>query len=240
MLDIVNKNGVLHFYAENYVFTQQIARAKELIDRGILGQVFWVRCREARLSQHSSWFWDPATSGGGALLDPGAHTIEVARYLMGKKPVSVLGWSSKLVHSTLAEDNSLVLVKHKGSELSQAESSWVTRGGLDFRVEVYGGNGNLFSTISREAGTNLFTAETGTELTGTMETIVESAETKKGRIFPALSEHRTLGYVQEFRHFLSALSSGEKALETFEEGYQVNKIIDAAYQSVKTQSWQTI
>lgn len=240
MLDIVRKNGVLHFYAENQVFIPQITRAKELCGRGVLGQVFWVRCREANLAQHSSWFWDPAASGGGALLDVGAHTIEVARHLMGKKPTSVLGWVSKLVHSTLAEDNGLILIRHEGSELSQSENSWVTRGGLDFRVEVYGGNGTLYSNVSREAGISLFVAESGTRLTGVGEALAEAAETKKGRVFPALGEHRTLGFVDEFKHFLSAVSSGEKALETFEEGYLVNKIIDSAYRSAKTHSWEPL
>jgi predicted dehydrogenase len=240
MLDLVKKHGVLHFYGENQIFIPQIARAKELIARGVLGQVFWVRCREAHLTQHSSWFWDPALAGGGALLDLGTHALEVARYLMGKKPISVLGWASRLVHSTMAEDNAVMLVRHETSELSQVESSWVTRGGLDVRVEVYGGNGNLYSTISREAGTSLFTAETSTRILGTGEATTELAETKRGRVFPAMSEQRTLGFVDEFKYFLSCISTGDRALETFEDGYQVNKIIDAAYRSAKTNCWESL
>jgi predicted dehydrogenase len=240
MLDAVKKHGVLHFYAENQVFLPQIARAKDLIERGMLGQIFWIRCRETQLGQRSSWFWDPATSGGGALLDLGSHSVEIARYMIGKRPVSVLGWASKLVHSTIGEDNGLALVKYEGSELSQTESSWVTRGGLEIRIEVYGGNGALHTMISREAGVTMFTAEDGTTLTGIGERIAEMAQTKKGRIFPALSEHRTLGFVEEFRHFLSSTLTGERALETFEEGYLVNRIIDAAYRSAKSNSWEQI
>jgi predicted dehydrogenase len=240
MLDLAKKSGVLHFYGENQIFMPQIARVKELIARGVLGQVFWIRCREAHLTQHSSWFWEPDLAGGGVLLDLGVHTLEVARYLMGKKPISVLGWASRLVHATLAEDNAVVLVKHEGSELSQVESSWVTRGGLDLRIEVYGGNGNLYSTISREAGTSFFTAETSTRIPATGEAATELVETKRGRIFPAMSEQRTLGFVDELKHFLSCISTGERALETFEEGYQVNKIIDAAYRSTKTDSWESL
>ncbi len=240
MLDIARRYGVLHFYAENQVFIPQIARAKDLIERGVLGHVFWVRCREVQFGQHSAWFYDPAAAGGGALLDLGAHAVEVARYLIGKEPLSVLGWASKLALSTMAEDNGLILVKYKDSELSQAENSWVTRGGLDLRFEIYGGNGALFATISREAGISLFTAEGATRVTGMGETVMEAAETKKGRVFPALSEHRTLGFVEEMRHFLSAVLTGEKSLETFEEGYLVNKTIDAAYRSAKSGSWETI
>jgi len=240
MLDTVRRHGVLHFYAENQVFIPQIIRAKDLIQRGVIGQVFWVRCRESQLGQHSAWFYNPAEAGGGALLDLGAHAIEVARYLIGKKPLSVLGWTAKVAHSTVGEDTGLILARYKESVLSQAENSWVTRGGFDLRLEVYGGNGTLFATISREAGVSLFTAEGGTKIAGVGETITEAAETKKGRIFPALSEHVTLGFVEEMRHFLSAVSKGEKGLETFEEGYLVNKTIDAAYRSAKSGTWESI
>ena len=240
MLDTVRKQGVLHFYAENQVFIPQITRAKELIQRGILGRVFSVRCREAYFGQHAAWFYDPAAAGGGALLDLGAHGVEVGRYLIGKKPLSVLGWVSKVAHATIAEDSALAIMRYKDSELSQAENSWVTRGGFDLRLEIYGGNGSLFANISREAGASLFTAEDGTRIAGTGETVVETTETKKGRIFPALSEHRTLGFVEEMKHFVAAVAKGEKGLETFEEGYFVNKTIDAAYRSAKSGSWEPI
>jgi predicted dehydrogenase len=240
MLHLAEKHGVLHFYGENQIFIPQIARAKELIARGVLGQVFWVRCREAHMVQHSSWFWEPTMAGGGALLDLGSHALEVARYLMGKKPIAVLGWISRLVHSTKAEDNAMMLMRHEGSELSQVESSWVTRGGFDMRVEAYGGNGALYSTITREAGTSLFSAESSTRIPAAGEITVEATESKKGRVFPVMSEHRTLGFVDEFKHFVSCISTGEKALETFEEGYQVNRMIDAAYRSARSDSWELL
>jgi predicted dehydrogenase len=240
ILHTVKKQGVVHLYAENQVFIPQISRAKDLIDRGILGQVFWIRCREAQVGQHSAWFYEPTSSGGGTLLQLGAHAVEVARFLIGKKPLSVLGWTAKLVHSTMAEDNGLILVKYKDSELSQAECTWVTRGGLDLRFEIHGGNGSLCANISREAGISLFTAEGATRLTGLNESVTETAETKRGRVFPALNEHKTLGFVDEIKHFLLSLSTGQKAIETFEEGYMVSKIIGAAYRSAKSGSWEPI
>jgi predicted dehydrogenase len=77
-------------------------------------------------------------------------------------------------------------------------------------------------------------------LTGLNESVTETAETKRGRVFPALNEHKTLGFVDEIKHFLSSLSTGQKAIETFEEGYFVNKVIGAAYRSAKSGSWEPI
>ena len=192
------------------------------------------------MGQHSAWFFEPASSGGGPLLQLGAHAVELARFLIGKKPLSVLGWTTKVAYSTMVEDSGLILVKYKDSELSQAECTWVTRGGLDLRFEIHGGNGSMYANISREAGISLFTAEGVTKLVGINETVTETTEIKRGRVFPALGEHRTLGFVDEMRHFVSAVRSGEKGLETFDDGYQVSKIIEAAYRSAKTGSWESI
>lgn len=98
----------------------------------------------------------------------------------------------------------------------------------------------MYANISREAGISLFTAEGVTKLVGINETVTETTEIKRGRVFPALGEHRTLGFVDEMRHFVSAARSGEKGLETFDDGYQVSKIIEAAYRSAKTGSWESI
>jgi predicted dehydrogenase len=239
MVEAVEKAGVLGFYAENQVFIPQVSRARALIERGVLGQVYWVRCREAQLGQRSTWFYDPAVAGGGAMLDPGVHAVEVASYLMGKKPVSVMGWTAKLAHATPGEDNALVLMKFKESELAQAENTWVTRGGLDLRFEVHGGNGSLYITVSREAGVSMFTAGGSSRISGAGETVTEIAETKKGVVFPALGEHRTLGFVDEMRHFLAAASKGEKGMLTFQDGCSVNAIIDAAYRSAKSGGWES-
>ena len=98
----------------------------------------------------------------------------------------------------------------------------------------------MFVNISREAGISLFTSQGESKISSAGETITETTQTRKGRVFPALNEHVTLGFVDEIKHFLSSLSTGQKATETFEEGYLVNKIVDAAYASAKSGSWEAI
>lgn len=43
MLATVTRHGVIHCYAENQVFMPQVVKAKELVSKGALGKVFWVR-----------------------------------------------------------------------------------------------------------------------------------------------------------------------------------------------------
>jgi len=236
MLDAVEKQGVIGCYAENQVFFPQIIRAKEMIENGAVGDVFWIRSREAHFGPHSAWFWNPDLAGGGVLMDMGCHSVEVARYLIGKKPVEANAWGATLVHDTKAEDNSIALIKYEGGELSQAENSWAAHGGLDLRFEIYGSDGAIFIDTTRETGIKVFTVAPEDKV----GYIVEKAEAKKGWMYPIWREHELYGYLFELQHFISCIGRDEEPRETFQDGYIVNCILDACYRSIKTRRWEAI
>ena len=95
MSSAVTAAGVLHGYAETEVFSPAVMKARNYIERGGIGKVLTLRSREAHSGPHADWFWHKELSGGGALLDMGCHTIEAARYFIGKEnPVTeVLAWT---------------------------------------------------------------------------------------------------------------------------------------------------
>jgi len=236
MLNTIEKHGVIGCYAENQVFVPQITRAKEMIFSGAIGDVFWIRSREAHFGPHSAWFWDPDLAGGGVLMDMGCHSVEVTRYLIGKRPVEVNAWGATLVHDTKAEDNSIALVKYEGGELGQAENSWAAHGGLDLRFEVYGSDGAIFIDATRETGIKVFTVAPEDKV----GYIVEKAEAKKGWMYPIWREHELYGYLFEMQHFIFCIGRDEEPRETFQDGYIVNCILDACYKSIKTRKWEKI
>jgi predicted dehydrogenase len=236
MLDAVERAGVIHCYAENQVFIPHITSAKEAIERGAIGDVFWVRSREAHFGPHSAWFWDPELAGGGVLMDMGCHSVEVGRHLIGKKPREAYAWGATLVHTTRAEDNSLALVKYERNELGQSENSWAAHGGLDLRFEVYGSDGAFFINPTRETGLELFTVAPERKV----GYIVEKAEAKMGWMHPVWGEHEVYGYLFELQHFIKCVGGGEMPRETFKDGYTVNCILEACYASIKSGRWEPI
>ena len=236
MLDVVEKGGVIHCYAENQVFVPHITRAKEMIKKGAIGDVFWVRSREAHFGPHSAWFWNPELAGGGVLMDMGCHSVEVARYLIDKKPTEAYAWGTTLVHNTKAEDNSLALVKYEGNELGQSENSWAAHGGLDLRFEIYGSDGAFFIDPARETGVKVFTVAPEEKV----GYIVEKAEAKKGWMYPIWREHEVYGFLFELQHFISCILEGEMPRETFKDGYLVNCILDACYKSMQSKKWEPV
>jgi len=235
-LRAVERYGIIDCYAENQVFCPHITKAKEMTAGGSIGDVFWIRSREAHFGPHSPWFWDPQLSGGGVLMDMGCHSVEVARYLIGKQPVKAFAWAKTLVHDTKAEDNSLATVSYEGGELGQSENSWAAHGGLDLRFEVYGSDGAIFIDPTRETGIRVFTVAPEEKV----GYVVEKAEAKKGWMYPVWREHEIYGYLAELKHFIACIQKGEKPRETYRDGYIVNCILDACYRSVKSGKWEGI
>ena len=235
-LDVVQRYGVLNFYAENQVFMPQLVRAFDFIRSGAIGKVTWIRAREAHSGPHSKWFWDPDIAGGGVLSDMGCHTIEAVRYLAGKKtPSEIASWTATLVHNIRGEDNSLVLMRFNEGLLGQCENSWSAKGGFDVRLEIYGSEGAIFIDVTRETGIKLFTAAEKTS-----GYIVEKADVAKGWLFPTWREHETFGYLPELQHFLDCVSKGQAPREDFKDGYTVNRIMDSAYEASKQRKWITL
>jgi len=150
--------------------------------------------------------------------------------------VSVCAWTSTFVHDTRAEENSVVMVNHEGSELAQAENSWAAHGGFDLRIETYGSDGAIFLDATKGTGLQIFTVASEKKF----GEIVEKAETKKGWMFPTWNEVEAYGFPNELGHFVSCIGEGKQPSETFEDGLLINKIVDAAYRSVKSKRWENV
>lgn len=237
MLDAVRAAGVMHGYAETEVFSPAVIKAQEYVARGGIGKVLTVRSREAHSGPHGDWFWNRELSGGGALLDMGCHTIEAARYFVGKDNpvVEVIAWGDRLYHHdrTDAEDNAAMMMRFEGGQMGISELSWIARGGLDLRNEVYGTEGTIFTDITRETPVKVF-SRPGAGY------VVEKADTETGWLFPPVDEAWIYGYREEMKHFLHCVATGQTPRETFEDGYIVNCILDAAYRSMQTKAWERV
>jgi len=113
MLDTVEKAGVFGGYLEDLCYTPKTTKAVRAVHAGTIGEVTWVRSREAHPGPHSAWFWDGRLTGGGAIVDLGCHCIEIIRNYVGKdnRPLEVLCHADTLVHPIGDEDNAVALIR---------------------------------------------------------------------------------------------------------------------------------
>jgi len=236
MLNAVEEAGVFHGYLEDLVYTHKTLKALNSVKNGALGDILWVRSREAHPGPHSDWFWNKEISGGGAIIDMGCHCIEIARNFIGKdiRPIEVMCWADTQVKPIEAEDHGIGLVKYESGAIGQFEVSWNFRGGMDLRDEVSGVEGTIRMDHFLRTGFEMFTA------VGEGGYVVEKAETDKGWLFPVGDEVGALGYDNMFYDMFEKIDKHEKPMEDFYDGYVVNAIIDACYISAQSKKWEPI
>jgi len=236
MLEAVEKAGVFHGYLEDLVYCPKTLKVLEAVEAGALGRILWVRSRETHSGPHSDWFWDQELAGGGAIIDMGCHCVEIARTFIGKqiRPVEVVCWADTQVHPIEAEDHAIGLVRYENGAIGQFEVSWSFRGGMDLRDEVVGTEGTIWLNHWLRTGTEMFSA---VEATGY---VAEKADGSGGWSFPVGDEASALGYVDMFTDILDSWEKGVPPRESFYDGYVVNAIIDAAYQSMRSKRWEAI
>ena len=236
ILDTVERAGIFAGYLEDLVYTPKTLKAAAAVRRGAIGDVTWVRSREAHPGPHSAWFWDARQAGGGAIIDLGCHCIEIIRTFVGKgnRPVEVMCWADTLVHPIEAEDNAIVLVRFESGAIGQLEVSWTFRGGMDLRDEVAGTDGTIRLDHFLRTGFELYSAGGGGGY------VAEKVEAMQGWLFPVGDEVVELGYVDMFTDMFTALDTGGAPRETFYDGYVVNAVVDAAYRSARSRRWEPV
>ncbi|MBM3767491.1 MAG: Gfo/Idh/MocA family oxidoreductase [Acidobacteria bacterium] len=234
MFDAARRAGKIHGYAETEVFSPCVVKARETIENGGIGQVLWVRSRESHSGPHSPHFWDVEKTGGGAMNDLACHCVEAARYFFGKenKIVEVMAWGANLVHhnKTKGEDNALLVLKFESGGIGHCELSWTTKGGLDLRNEIHGSEGSLFTDVTRGTPISSFTSQPAGY-------VIEKADIDFGWTRPLPEEAFAYGYQAEMRHFVECVRDGATPRETYEDGYIVNSILDAGYESMRKNKW---
>jgi predicted dehydrogenase len=234
MLAAARRSGAMHGYAETEVFSPAVVKAREIIERGGIGRVLWVRSRESHSGPHAPHFWDIEKTGGGAMNDLACHCIEAARYFYGKEDrvVEVMAWGASLVHrrKTKGEDNALLVLRFSSGGIAHCELSWTTLGGLDLRNEVHGSLGSIFTDVTRATPIVSFTPRPAGY-------VIEKADIDFGWTRPLPEEAFAYGYQAEMRHFVECARDGRTPRETYEDGYAVNCILDAGYQSMRSRRW---
>lgn len=236
MLDAVEKAGVFNGYLEDLVYAPKFLKAYESVKNGALGRILWAKSRETHPGPHSEWFWNIEQAGGGCILDLGCHCVEITRSYIGKdiKPIEAMCWADTQVKPIDAEDHAIALIKYENGAIAQFEVSWTFRGGLDLRDEVMGTEGTIWSNNFLRTGLEMFTTGKGADY------VAEKAESNTGWLFPVGDELNELGYNHMFMDMFNAMENNSSPKETFYDGYVVNSVLDACYQSAKTKQWEPI
>lgn len=91
-----------------YRFMPGIVKIKEIIDSGEIGDLISVRFsigHGGKPADRDNWKFDPIQAGGGALLDPGIHILDLINFLLNVNSVQSVIIQSKNISRFLENRN---------------------------------------------------------------------------------------------------------------------------------------
>ncbi|HYU10486.1 MAG TPA: Gfo/Idh/MocA family oxidoreductase [Gemmatimonadales bacterium] len=228
----------------------------------LTGRPYLARAAEEHSGPHAPWFWQGKLQGGGVLNDMMCHSSLLVQHLLtdptkprSLKPKRVTGhiaslkWSrpayvkklSRMMGSevnydkTPSEDFASVLIEFESEDghkvLGEATTSWSFIGaGLRLSAELLGPEYSL-QWNSLDSGLKLFFSREVQGKAG--EDLVEKQNAEVGLMPVVANEAVAYGYEAEDRHFVQCFLNKEKPSLTFDDGFQVVKVLMTAYMSAE-------
>jgi len=217
---------MIHF---NQRFRAEHQYMRSLVASGDLGPIYygtasWRRMRY--IPRFGGWFTDKTRSGGGPLIDLGVHMIDLTRWIMGRpRVVSVSASTYNHIGGRLAseqgktfnvEDLASAFIRFDTGATLQLEASWA----LNFEereriaLELSGTLGGFSSVTYDYKDKHLAVFR---EIDGVL------TRTEPIR-FPAEYENAQ-------QHFVNAILNDTEPDATAEDGVEIMRILDAAYES---------
>jgi len=142
VIEAVKRNGVKFVISFPHRCMPRNLFIKDAIDSGRLGEITLLRVRNCHNGALAGWlpdYWyDPVTTGGGAMMDLGAHPMYLARWMLGK-PVRIQSmFNDRTGHAV--EDNSVCTIEFENKAIAVSETSLVSPM-TPVICEVYGTKG---------------------------------------------------------------------------------------------------
>jgi len=271
MLQAVRKAGVKHMIGFNYRTVPAIVLAKRLIDEGKLGDIYhfrgvylqdWIVDPSVPLS----WRLDGEVAGSGPLGDLAAHTVDIARYLLGditdvvancKTFIEERPLEAEVVKGTgigdvqaaeetgkvTVEDAVMFLAKFANGALGTFEATRFATGRKNYNTfEVNGSKGAVRFCFEDMNRLEFYSREDDDYAQGWRNILAtESVHEFAGAWWPP---GHIIGYgetfVNEVYVLLDALGKGEMPTPDFVDGVKCQAILESVVNSVKSNAWESV
>ncbi len=229
MWQLAEKNGLLLTYDFHFRHGRNTAIAKEKIDKGDLGTVYYTKASWVRIIGIPGWgcFTNREMQGGGPLIDIGAHMLDLACYLLDYPEIAyVCAGSFDKIGKTgrkgimgewnpdkySVEDSLFGFISFTDGRVMQLETA--------FALNIKEKDKRNVELCGEKSGLSLFPLESyqGEEMSNTSYPFIEEMELHTKALY----------------NFIKAVRGEEKLLVTAEQGYYVQRLIDALYRSAES------
>ncbi|MBB6671021.1 Gfo/Idh/MocA family protein [Cohnella nanjingensis] len=267
MLAAAEAAGVKHAICFNYRFLPAVQLAKKIIDSGKLGEIHhyratylqdWLVDPEAPLA----WRLKKEVAGSGTHGDLNAHSIDLARFLIGEfdrvvghsrtfvkerpLPVSTSGLSgtgSSEKGEVTVDDATGFLADFKNGAMGVFIASRFASGRKNGNTfEIHGSKGTIRWDLERLNELEVYFREDEPELAGFRKILAtESVHKYAANWWPA---GHIIGYEHGFVHivyeFLQHMSTGSPFAPTFLDGVRCQEVLEAVDLSIERGTWVSV
>jgi len=221
-----------------------ISKAKELIDRGKIGPLYYLRCfygHGGRPGYDKEWRAAKELSGGGELLDQGIHIADLFRCFLGELE-EVYGNTPTYFWNMDVEDNAFALFKTSHDQTALMHTSW-TQWKNKFSFEIFGESGYLIiDGLGGSYGTETLKIGKRRKIEGSTGNGEPSAmghqQSRQYAGGPPDEEiiefpGPDISWEMEWKEFLSAIRENRDPVGSGQDGLEAMRMIEAVYRSSK-------
>ena len=256
MLDAARRAGTINTVCFNYRRAPAVQLAKKLIDEGRLGTI-----RHWRSMYLQDFIMDPEfpliwrlqkeLAGSGALGDIGAHSVDLAHFLLGGIS-EVTGMMETFVKErplegseggtgeVTVDDAAAFLARFENGATGTFEATRFAAGRRNKNAfEINGSKGSVAFDLERMNELEVFFVDDDADVQGFRTVnVTEPVHPFAGAWWPP---GHIIGYEHTFVHtmkdLMDGIKTGESPAPTFEDAYRCQAVLDAVERSVEGGGW---
>lgn len=262
MADLARDSGLTCQVTFQNRFCPAIQRARQMVEDGFLGEVIsfravYLHSGYADPNRPISWRMQREKSGSGALGDLGSHVIDLVRYLAGDfsraqanlrtlvKQRPTHAGSTEMAPVTV-DDVAFLQIELPNGAIGTIEASRIATGTLDdLRFEIHGTRGalafdlmnpNWLMTYDETRPGGDYGGERGWQRIESVQNYPKPASLPGGRTPVGWSRF----HIASIYSFISNVVNSRPGEPSFDDGFAVQRIIDAAIVSSERGLWQSV
>ncbi len=262
MHEAVSRNGVIHMVCHNYRFVPAIQYAKKLIDDGRIGKIYHFRANYLQdfiMSPDFPLIWrlNKDVCGSGALGDLAAHSLDVARFLVGEiaevsattetfikeRPTGAMtgGLSAKVEGGekgqVTVDDAVAIIAKFESGSMGTFEATRFAGGNRNRnQFEINGEKGSLRWNMEDMNKLELYVADDEVGMQGFRT--IDVTEESHPYMDSYWAAGHMIGYEHTFIHllheFLQGVVHGKQPTPNFSDGLKNQVVLAAIEESARS------
>jgi predicted dehydrogenase len=213
------EHDVLFTMGSKFRYVQDVVKAREIVNSGILGDVvLFENTFMSFVDMSKRWNSDRRISGGGVFIDNGTHSVDIMRYFIG--PLDAIhAIEGPEIQGLPVEETVHVTARSSGGAVGRMDLSWSINKQCDDYISIYGSEGTL-----RVGWKGSFYRQQG---------CAEWVQFGYGY-------DKTQAFREQIANFSAAIQGLEKLVIDADDAVASVEVIQAGYRALASDSWTSI